>query len=268
LPKPGKRPGTDRAGPKRPELPPSRLELEPSRINLPPPKRADPEEQIKLLSMEEIEAEEQMELLPAEEPDEIELLPAEEIDPEPDEIELLPAEEIDPELDEIELLPAADEDADQAASTPDDEQNSLEEAESLVARSRKVSEALFKEARRMPEYNRVLATRKRSAQFEAKLLATAKRIDARLGTMLPPDALQYLVTRLANRVGSWEHSPERQKVRQRKQVAARRKKTLGRDLQIVRAIENGDSVRKVAKRFNVSKSQVNRIMQRFRNDRR
>ena len=116
----------------------------------------------------------------------------------------------------------------------------------------------------MPEYNRVLGTRERSAQFEAKLLATAKLIDAGLGkdTMLPPDALQLLVTRMANRIAAWEHSPKRQRERQRKQATSRQRGNRGRDLQIVRAIENGDSQRKVAKQWGISRGAVEHVLER------
>lgn len=131
--------------------------------------------------------------MPPEEDDDI-------IEPPAEPIELLPDD------DEIELLP---------------KETVLEEAERLVARSRQVSEDLFKAARDMPEYKRVLATRERNEQFKAKLLAEAKRIDARIdrdgdGPRLPDDVLEVVVSRLANRIAAWEHSPKHQKVRQRK----------------------------------------------------
>lgn len=150
----------------------------------------------------------------------------------------------------------------------DDGQSSLEIAESIVARARQVSDELFRQARRWPEYKRVLATRERHEQFEKKLLDTARLIDARFGkdTMLPPDALQKVVTRLANRIAAWDHSPERQKERQRKQAAARRQSNRGRDLGIVRAAENGESQRSIAARLGISRSAVRNVLKRDRRD--
>ena len=141
-------------------------------------------------------------------------------------------------------------------------QNSLEEAESLVNRSRLVSNPLFKEARRMPEYGRVLATRERCAQFERKLLRTARMIDSRLGTKLPADTLDKVVERLANRFAAWEHSPRRQKERQRKQALKRRRHNRGRDLRIVRYIEDGEPQRKVADRLGSTRWVVQHVLQR------
>lgn len=143
-----------------------------------------------------------------------------------------------------------------------DVQSSLEKAESLVDRARRVSDVLFKEARWMPEYKRVLATRERCAQFEEKLLRTARMIDSRLGTDLPDDVLIEVVERLANRIAAWEHSPERQRERQKKQVAKRRKKNRWRDLQIVRGIENGESQRRVAARLRTTRWVVQHVLER------
>ena len=161
-------------------------------------------------------------------------------------------------------LPELDDDELAALLLPDgDGQTSLEEAESLVRRARQVSKALFKAAHRMPEYKRALATRERCAQFEAKLLTTARRIDAGIeGTMLPPDVLQDVVTRLAEKVAAWEHSPDRQRQRQKKQVQGRRRKNRGRDLQIVRAVENGESQRRVAARFGITRGTVENVLRR------
>ena len=61
----------------------------------------------------------------------------------------------------------------------DDVQRPLEEAWSLIDRGRQVFKALFKEARNMPEYRRVLATRERCMQFERGLLTKAKAINSR-----------------------------------------------------------------------------------------
>ena len=145
---------------------------------------------------------------------------------------------------------------------PIDVQNSLEEAESLVNRSRLVSNPLFKEARRMPEYGRVLATRERYAQFERKLLRTARMIDSKLGTKLPADTLDKVVERLANRFAAWEHSHDLQKGRQKKQVLKRQRHNRGRDLQIVRYIENGESQRKVADRLGTTRWVVQHVLKR------
>ena len=240
--------------PERLELPPEQIELAPERIELAPPRLELPPEQIELAPEDDELPVEQIPLEPEPEPERIELAPAR--------LELPPEEDddiIEPPAEPIELLP------------DDDEIDVLEEAERLVARSRRVSEDLFEAARWMPEYKRVLATRERSEQFKAKLLAEAERIDARIdrdgdGPRLPDEVLEVVVSRLANRIAAWEHSPERQKERQRKQVASRRRKTRGRDLRIIRAAENGDSLRTISLRFKVSKSQVARIVQRFQDE--
>ena len=158
--------------------------------------------------------------------------------------------EFDDDDEHLELAPA------------DDVQKPLEEAEDLVRRARLVSDALFKEARNMPEYKRVLATPVRNAQFKSKLLAKAKAINSRLRTGLSNDALTEAVERLANRIAAWEHSPKRQQERQKKQVAARRKKTYGRDLQIVYHIENGESQRRVAARLGTTRWVVQHVLKR------
>ena len=108
----------------------------------------------------------------------------------------------------------------------------------------------------------MLATRERHEQFEAKLLATAQRIDASKNTMLPPDALQLLVTRLAKKVAAWEHSPERQRQRQRKQAQKRRRRNRGRDSQIVYLIESGESQRHVATRLGIKRGTVEYVLRR------
>ena len=165
--------------------------------------------------------------------------------------------------DEIEIEP--DDESGTAADdepSPGDVQKPLEEAKDLLHRARLVSDLLFKEARNMPEYRRVLATPVRNAQFKSKLLARAKAINSRLRTGLSNDALTEAVERLANRIAAWEHSPKRQQERQKKQVAARRKKTYGRDLQIVHYIENGESQRRVAARLGTTRGVVENVLRR------
>ena len=165
--------------------------------------------------------------------------------------------------DEIEIEP--DDESGTAADdepSPGDVQKPLEEAKDLLARARLVSDALFTEARNMPEYKRVLATPVRNAQFKSKLLARAKAINSRLRTGLSNDALTEAVERLANRIAAWEHSPKRQQERQKKQVAARRRRNRGRDLQIVIHIENGESQRRVAARLGTTRGVVENVLRR------
>ena len=162
--------------------------------------------------------------------------------------------EFDDDDEHLELAPA------------DDVQKPLEEAEDLVRRARLVSDALFKEARRMPEYKQVLATRERCAQFERTLLSMAWLIDFRLDTHLPADVVREVAERLANTIAAWEHSPGRQQERQQKQAASRRRRNRGRDLQIVRIIENGESQRKVAAQFRISRGAVRNVIERHRRE--
>ena len=148
------------------------------------------------------------------------------------------------------------------APEPDDEQNPLEEAKNLLDRGRQVFKALFKEARNMQEYRRVLATPDRNAQFESKLLAKAKKINSRLGTDLPDNALNETVRRMATSIAAWEHSPKRQKERQKKQAAKRRRQNRGRDMQIVYHIGNGESQRSIAARYELSRGAVEHVLMR------
>ena len=145
---------------------------------------------------------------------------------------------------------------------PDAAWHSLQDAEDLVHRARMLSDAVFKAARRWPEYKRVLATRERCQQFEDTLQFEAFLIDGRLNTRLPNNVLDVVVVRLANRIAAWEHSPKRQRVRQKLQVTARRRRNRGRDLQIVRYYENGESQRKVAARFGISRNAVRNVLRR------
>ena len=145
-----------------------------------------------------------------------------------------------------------------------DVQKPLDDATSLLARARLVSDSLFKEARNWPEFGRVLATPERNAQFESKLLARAKKIDSRLGTGLSHNALEEMVERLARRLAAYVHSPDRQRERQCTQARKRRRRNLGRDLQIVRYYENGESQRRIANRFDISRGAVQHVLRRDR----
>lgn len=145
---------------------------------------------------------------------------------------------------------------------PLEDQDMLGKSESIVHRSRRLSEALFREAQRMPQYRRVLATRERCLQFEAKLKEKATWLNNTLDTKLPDDVVGTVVIRLSRRLAAWEHSPILQRERQKKQVAKRQRRNRGRDLQIVRFYENGESQRRIAMRFRVSRGAVEHVLQR------
>ena len=149
-------------------------------------------------------------------------------------------------------------------STLDNTRGRLGEAESLVGRARLVSGALFKEAKRMPEYKRILATRERCSQFEKKLLKVAQWIDGRLATQLPDDVLKEVVMRLSRRIAIWEHAPSCQRERQKKQVAKRRRGNRGRDQRIVRLHEDGESQRRIAEKLEISRGAVEKVLRRHR----
>ena len=188
-----------------------------------------------------------------------------------EEIEDLPlpplAKEVAPSpIEDLPLPPAPEERPPDDEHSPDDVQKPLEEARSLLDRGRDVSDDLFKQTYNMPEWKRMLATPERHAQFESKLLAKARSINSRLGTDLPDTALNEVVNRLANSIAAWEHSPERQRERQRKQAAKRRRRNLGRDLQIVRLHESGESQRRIADRFDISRGAVRNVLHRARRD--
>ena len=130
---------------------------------------------------------------------------------------------------------------------PPDNVKKLQSAKDLLARARLVSDALFEAARDMPEYRRMIATTERYEQFERKLLDRAKAINTRLETNLTDNELVEVVEGVAKNIAHYQHDPDRQRERQKKQVARRRKKNRGRDLRIVRLAEDGVSQRAIAK---------------------
>lgn len=142
------------------------------------------------------------------------------------------------------------------------DEGTLAQAKSLVRRARKLYKALFQAAKDMPEWGRMLATCERLAQFEAKLLQSAKGLNQSLNTMLPDAVVQEVMHRLAETVAVWEHSPDRQRARQKKQAASRRRKNRGRDLQIVRLYESAESQRRIAARFGISRGAVEHVLLR------
>jgi DNA invertase Pin-like site-specific DNA recombinase len=116
----------------------------------------------------------------------------------------------------------------------------------------------------MPEYKRVLATRERCRQFEDKLLTIARWLntDLNMNTKLPDNVVQDVVIRLSSRIAAWEHSPIRQRERQKLQAAARRRRNRGRDYHIVRLHENGESQRHIAEHFGISRNAVRNVLRR------
>ena len=117
----------------------------------------------------------------------------------------------------------------------------LETADSITNRARALSAVLFQEARRWPEYRTVLATRWAHDTFKMRVCEAAYRINAGAPDPLSDGVVNSVAKRLAQRIASWEHSPERQRARQAKQAASRRRRTRGRDLQILRMHERGIS---------------------------
>ena len=130
---------------------------------------------------------------------------------------------------------------------PDNVKKPLQSAKDLLARARLVSDALFEAARDMPEYRRMIATTERYEQFERKLLDRAKAINTRRETNLTDNELVEVVEGVAKTIARYQHDPDLQRERQKKQVARRRKKNRGRDLRIIRLAEDGVSQRAIAK---------------------
>ncbi|MDD9999429.1 MAG: hypothetical protein OXQ89_16950 [Rhodospirillaceae bacterium] len=135
-------------------------------------------------------------------------------------------------------------------------------AERTVSQARKLHKLLFREAKRMTEYQRMLATRQRSEQFEAKLLRSARMLNSSLDSPLPDRMVATVAGRVAHSIAAWEHAPIRQRERQAKQAAKRRRSNRGRDAQIVYLRECGESERAIAHAFNMSKSGVRHVLQR------
>ena len=94
-------------------------------------------------------------------------------------------------------------------------ENALESAESTVARARLLSDLLFQDAKRMTEYRRMLRSRERCAAFDAKLHRSATLINHRLDPrpLACRAVVGAVVSRLARRIATWEHSPIRQRER-------------------------------------------------------
>ena len=109
--------------------------------------------------------------------------------------------------------------------------------QTTVRRARALSDRLFREAKRFPEYKQALATKESHDAFNVRLHRISSYINAASSEPLPDGQLREVVRRIANRVATWEHSPEKQRARQAKQAASRRRKNRGRDLQILRLSE-------------------------------
>ena len=125
-----------------------------------------------------------------------------------------------------------------------------------------LSAQLFRETKRDVAYRRMLASAERCADFEARLLVHAKRINAGLDEPLPIEVLQTVILRLAGRIATWEHSPLRQRERQGKQAAARRRRNRGRDAQIAYLHWAGESLRAIARQYDMSVGGVRNVLAR------
>lgn len=142
---------------------------------------------------------------------------------------------------------------------PDDE---LATAESVVERARLLYTLLYREAKRMTEYKRMLATRERCAAFEAKLNREAAMLNHRFAVPLPDRIVTTVAGRVAGTIARFQHHPMLQRERQRKQVVARGRKNRGRDQLIVRLHESGDSNRAIATQVGMSKDGVRKVLLR------
>ena len=124
--------------------------------------------------------------------------------------------------------------------------DSLSSAEDRVKRARELSEQLFREVKRTPQYKLVLANKGRMDEFREETLKKAHFINRKLYAPLRDADVEDVTNRLVGRVAEWEHSPARQRARQQKQVEKRRRRTRGRDLRILRLYEEGMSPAKIA----------------------
>ena len=114
----------------------------------------------------------------------------------------------------------------------------------------------------MTEYRRMLATRERCADFELKLLDRTRMLNRRLDPPLPDHIVATVATRVAGRVAVFEHMPMLQRERQRKAADKRRRRNRGRDLQILRLHEYGESPAAIAAQLNMSRSGVRHVLSR------
>ena len=149
-------------------------------------------------------------------------------------------------------------------ASPDPEHIELGAAKSVVARAKVLSGRVFKEAKRLPPYKGQLATRERLAEFAEQVLEVAILENKKLSKPLEAPQVREVATGVCAAVARYEHSRERQQMRQALQVAARRKKNRGRDLQIVRMRENGLSLRAISENVGASVGAVRKVLDRAR----
>ena len=138
----------------------------------------------------------------------------------------------------------------------------LTSAKNRVKRSKELWKRLHREAKRMPQYKLVLATRERVAEYRAALLEKAHFINRKLDHPLRDADVEAVTDDVIDRVAIWDHSPERQRQRQEKQAAKRRRKNRARDSRIRRFAENGMSPAKIAKTEGLSRSGVRHVLKR------
>ena len=143
---------------------------------------------------------------------------------------------------------------------PDQTEFDLGQVENIVNRARDLYRRVWSEAKRMPEYGRRLATRERCDQFEAKLLRAAQRVNAELATPLSENIVAEVTARVARTIADWEHAPIRQRDRQSKQAASRRRGNRKRDREILDRHRRGESLAAIAREVDLTKEGVRQVL--------
>ncbi|MDE0227319.1 MAG: hypothetical protein OXJ62_00510 [Spirochaetaceae bacterium] len=107
-----------------------------------------------------------------------------------------------------------------------------------------------------------MATRERLVEFGEQVLEVAILKNKKLCKPLEAPQVREVAAGVWAAVARYEHSPQRQRMRQALQVAARHRRNQGRDLQIVRMRENGLSLRAIAENMGVSVGAVRKVLAR------
>ena len=140
--------------------------------------------------------------------------------------------------------------------------DALSEIKKTVKLCRRLSEVLFQEQKGTPQYEYALGTRDAMLWYYQKLLVRAHTINKAWGSTLDDGMVEAAVKRMASRVTTWKHDPALQSARGKKSGESRRRKTRGRDAQIVYLADQGVSHNDIAERFGMKRNGVRYVLDR------
>ena len=125
-----------------------------------------------------------------------------------------------------------------------------------------LSDQLFQQAKRDTEYKRTLGHKERMQDYTHLLYERALRITRERDYPLSEGVVHEVARRIADRVTTWQHHPELQRRRGQRSGAARRRRTRGRDAQIIYWADAGQSNRTIAKKLDIAESTVRYVLKR------